>query len=369
MKRKVLIITAFDPFSFKGGIETYTIQLVKLLRKHDIETVISHTGLINEEHGFFNDYLGKLFLLGKKLSKCDKEYDFIVANAFYGLGYFPVRIKTYNIFHLTHVAFAEMIKEVVPLPQYLEWKLLWGKLAEFASGLGRIKIAVSESVKNELFEYYGFDDVKIVVNGIDTNIFAKIDKIQSRQRWSIPEKKFVGLYVGRWDILKGCDIFEQIIDKRTDVYWVIVLGTGSSKSSVPVRENVKVIEQIDHERMREIYSAADFMLFLSRYEGCGYTILEAMACELPVITTNIGVAKTIYKSEPFDTLVLPNIPNTPHDKDVFISLCLRKIDILKNDDRLKAVICKEGRRVIEKEFTLLKWEKEMTKILGLRKNE
>ncbi len=251
--RKAAIITAFDPFRFKGGIETYTAQLVDLLKNYNVETDIYHTGLVGNNHGFHNDYLGRLYLTGRKVFERDKDYDFIIANAFYGLGYFPPGVKTYNIFHLTHMGFAEEIKEVVPLPQYLEWKFLWGELSESVSGFKRIKIAVSESVKDELNRNYGFDDVKVVVNGIDTNNFVKSDKVQARKKWDIPEDEFVGLYVGRWDILKGCDILEEIMFKKPDVYWIVVLGTGSDKKLIPIRDNIKVIEQIEHKRMNEIY--------------------------------------------------------------------------------------------------------------------
>lgn len=150
MNKKAAIITAFDPFAFKGGIETYTAQLVDLLKSHNVESDIYHIGLVNKDHGFHNDYLGKLYLTGKEVLEDDKDYDFIIANAFYGLSYFPPRVKTYNIFHLTHMGFAEKIKDVVPPYQYLEWNLLWGELSESVSGYDRIKIAVSESVKDEL---------------------------------------------------------------------------------------------------------------------------------------------------------------------------------------------------------------------------
>lgn len=362
MDKKAAIITAFDPFTFRGGIETYIIQLIDLLKSRNVNSDIYHAGLVKKEHGFHNDYLGRLYLTGRSFFKNDKDYDFIIANSFYGFGYFPPTVKTYNIFHSTHMGFAEEIKDVVPLNQYLEWKFLWGELSESVSGFNRIKIAVSEGVRDELNKYYGFDDVKIVANGIDTNIFVKSDKIQTRKRWGIREDAFVGLYVGRWDILKGCDILEEIMMKTLNVYWIIVVGTGSNKNAVPVRDNIKVIEQVDNKRMNEIYSSANFMLFPSRYEGFGYAIIEAMACELPVITTNVGIAGTIYKKEPFDMLLLPDITS---GREALISSCIKKIDLLKNDERLGASICREGRRMVENEFTLLRWKNEMSRVLGL----
>src|SRR4030066_742640 len=185
----------------------------------------------------------------------------VIANAFYGLGYFPPIVKTFNIYHLTHMGFAEEIKYTVPRNQYFEWKYLWGDFCEAVCGFNRIKIAVSESVKDELSRFYGFNDVSVLPNAVDTNIFMKSDRVLSRRKWAIPESAYVGLYVGRWDILKGCDILEGVIRRKPDVYWVLVLGTGSDRKAVPQMDNVKIIEQLEHGRMSELYSAADFMLF------------------------------------------------------------------------------------------------------------
>jgi len=360
--KKVAIITAFDPFAFRGGIETYTRQIAGLLESYHIKTDIYHIGLIAEAHDFHNDYLGKLYVTGKRVLEHDDEYDFIIANAFYGFSYFPPRTKIYNIYHLTHKGFAEKVKHVVPLHQYLEWKLLWGDITESVSGFNRHKIAVSDGVKDELQAYYGYDDVQVVPHGIDVQIFQKADKSRTRKKWNIPDGAFVGLYVGRWDTLKGCDVLEEVMLLTPDIYWIVVLGTGSDKSTVPVHQHIRVIEQVTHEQLSEIYSASDFMFFPSRYEGFGYVVAEAMACELPVITTNVGIVQTVYREEPLRTLLLTDAPS---DQEAFLSKCIEKIDIVRRNATLRNEICRASRRVIEKSFALEHWRTAMSYALGV----
>jgi len=50
MPKRAAIITAFDPFLFKGGIETYTLQLISLLESRHIEVTVYHTGLLSNEN-------------------------------------------------------------------------------------------------------------------------------------------------------------------------------------------------------------------------------------------------------------------------------------------------------------------------------
>jgi len=360
--KKAAIITAFEPSQFRGGIETYTTQLVDLLRSRGVKTDIYHTGMIGEDHGFHNDYLGKLYLTGKKVISSGEAYDMVIANAFYGLGFFPPKTKTFNIFHLTHAGFAEEIKEIVPRRQYLEWKFLWGEFCESVSGFNRTKIAVSESVREELRRFYGFFDVSLIPNFVDTDVFVRCDRVSSRKKWGIPDEAFVGLYVGRWDILKRCDITERVVREKPDVYWLVVLGTGSDETAVPRSENVKVIGQVEHKSMNTIYSAADFMLFPSSYEGFGYVIIEAMACELPVITSNVGIAKTLYKDEPFLDLLLPDF--TVGSRGIVLS-AIEKMEYLRSHRGRAEIMAAEGRRIIEQEFGKEEWKKRMLRVLEL----
>ncbi len=59
--------------------------------------------------------------------------------------------------------------------------------------------------------------------------------------------------------------------------------------------NVSFAQNVSYENMPEIYSAANVFVFPTRYEGCSYSLLEAMACELPVLTTQVGYARDLYR--------------------------------------------------------------------------
>ena len=361
-RNKVAIITAFDPSVFKGGIETYTIQLINFLIKKNVTVDIYHAGMINEDIGFHNNFIGKLYLLGREMFKFDLEYDVIIANSFYGFGYFPPRVRTLNIYHSTHAAFAEKLLDIVPYSVYLEWKLLCGEFCESASGFGRLNVAVSESVRDELRDYYNFRDIELIPHGIDTSTFRKLDKKGARSLFGIPEGSFVGLYVGRWDETKGASVLEKVIAADPETFWILVIGTGSDRNILPANSNTLVLEEMDHEKLTQVYSASDFMLFPSRYEAFGYVIIEAMACELPVITTNVGIAKTIYKCEPFQELLLPDFSEGP---ELLAASALDKIKRLRSNVGRRCRIGAESRTTVEQHYTIELWQEKMAEVLHL----
>ncbi len=360
---KAAIITVFDPYVFKGGIERYTLQLIRLLESYHISIDVYHIGLIDDDMGFRYKMLGKLYALGRKFSEVEKDYDFVISNSFYGLGYFPPRIKAFNIFHSNHVTLDKCVEGIISHITSLEWTYLCGFLGEMVSGFNRTKIAVSESVKEEMEKYYGFCDVKVVESGVDIGLFKKIqNKNALREKYSIPSDAFVGLFVGRWDKTKGRDIIERMVEKTPDLYWLLVFGTGSEECILRRRANVSILDEVPFEEMPFVYSLADFMFFPSRYEGFGLVILEAMACGLPVFSAEVGVAKKIYKNEPFADLKL----DFSMKEEVLVDESVRKIYSLKANDDWERHIIEKGRRLVEEEYTLGKWQIKMSEALGLR---
>jgi glycosyltransferase involved in cell wall biosynthesis len=257
---------------------------------------------------------------------------------------------------------AEALRSGIPASNYSRLKRLYGEVGEGESGFLRKCIAVSESVSRELQEFYGFKEVETVPSGIDTEVFQKQDKAQSREKWGIPAGAFVGLYAGRWEDAKGSDVLETLIGSSSEVLWVLALATGGRKPSFPDMKKVIIFEEVDQMGMSEIYSAADFLFFPSLYEGFGFVIAEAMACELPVITTKVGIAGSIYSHQPFRLMALPDRVAC---NGTFLTSCVGKIEILRGNPALAEGLAKLGRQIVEESFSMSQWRKRMTEVLGL----
>jgi glycosyltransferase involved in cell wall biosynthesis len=360
MHLRAAIITIYDPYLYRGGIERYTLNLVSLLETKGIEVTIYHAGLPVAGENLIE----KIYSVGRQLYAEQHRYDFIISNSFYGMGYFPSSVKSANIYHSTHAGFIEKHKNKNEHNPYFYFQFFREELGEYVSGYNRKKIAVSDLVKEELETIYGFSDIKVVYSGVDIAIFKRMeDRERIRGKLGIPEDAVVGLFVGRWENEKDRNhIMRNMISQRNDICWLLVLASGGMKYELSEGTNILIKKDVPYDEMPLMYASADFMLFPSTYEGFGLAIIEAMACGLPVITANVGIATTIYRDEPFNILLLPDMDEHCEGE---IALVNEKIRLLKGDSNLRKQISDFGIEVVRENYNLDMWRKNMVKALEL----
>lgn len=369
MQKRAAILTAFNPSVFKGGIETFVLNLKSLLEERNISVDIHFLSPepsipvkpfpIKSFAKIAPEFLLNFFMLGRAFSKIERDYDIVISNNFYGLGYYSPEIKSFNIYHSTHAGYADALRGKVSRAEYRNLKYLFGHIGDRLGGRGKSIIAVSGSVRDELERYYGVENVAVVNHGIDTDVYKKKEDIPLlRRKWNIPADTFTGIFAGRWETGKGIDILQEAIERHTDIQWL--LAVGSSHCPLANLPNVRVIKDADQEMMRELYSLADFMLFPSYYEGFGFVIVEAMACGLPVICSETGAAKELRKSYEIRKLMLPLTDGTAAMVDR-INNCI----FLLRDSAEREKTAAEGRAIIGSRYTLDIWKTGMSAALGL----
>ena len=151
-------------------------------------------------------------------------------------------------------------------------------------------IAVSESVKDEMVDYFGIPSRKIVVvdNAVDLKKFRPMkNKDTLKKKFGLPVNKKIIFFPGRASFGKGFDIAEKVLKELGDDYFMFVLGEGKSEL-----DNVKFIGKISNDKMVEVYNCADLCLFPSRYEGGSISVLESAACGVPLVLSGVGLMKT-----------------------------------------------------------------------------
>ena len=159
-------------------------------------------------------------------------------------------------------------------------------------------IAISNSTKRDILEYFNIPEDKVVVTHLAASEFFKeipeSDKNDFREKFRLG-KPFI-LYVGNRGGYKNFLMLLETYSswkKRNDFDLISVGGEINWSrdemnviSKANLRESVKLFTNAGDRELRAFYSCAHAFAYPSLYEGFGIPPLEAMACGTPVIVSN-----------------------------------------------------------------------------------
>jgi glycosyltransferase involved in cell wall biosynthesis len=182
-------------------------------------------------------------------------------------------------------------------------------------------IAVSNATKNYVLSLGAKPEkVKVLHNGVDLVRFRPLagKREEMRRKLGISQNSIVVLTVRRLVYKNGIDTLIEsanIAVKKNPKIVFLVVGKGPDLNKVQMKINQLGIENnfrltgfVKDEDLPFYYNAADFFVLPSKSgEGLPLVALEAMACGLPVIATNVGGISEILM-EDYGKLVPPNQP-------------------------------------------------------------
>ena len=174
----------------------------------------------------------------------------------------------------------------------IKWRLVPSAL----KNVDRI-IAISYFTKKEIMRLIGIDENKIsvVYQGVDHSRYHPMNKRECKERLGLnPDEKYILVVASneerkRMDLVKR--IFDEVRRQREDVK-LIKAGYAEKLTD----EGIINTGYIPEPEMPVLFNAADIYLHTSEYEGFGLPILEAMACGVPIITSNKAAIPEIVGS-------------------------------------------------------------------------
>ncbi|HET6975719.1 MAG TPA: glycosyltransferase family 1 protein [Pyrinomonadaceae bacterium] len=162
-------------------------------------------------------------------------------------------------------------------------------------------IVPSQSIKQEVCEHLGIEDVKIaVIPEASRSSFHPVsiaETVATRQRLNISDDfiLFVGTIEPRKNLLTLVRAFAEIVRSSSCQTQLVIAGsegwlTGDLHDflkTAGLNNRIRFAGYLADDDLRALYSSCRVFVYPSLYEGFGLPLLEAMACGAPVVTSNI----------------------------------------------------------------------------------
>lgn len=208
--------------------------------------------------------------------------------------------------------------------------------------------AAEQCVKTEMVPVA---KVMTILNGVDTMRYSRfIDQVESRRLLGYnPDVPIIGV-VARLALVKdhaallaAC----RLIKNDAHEFRLLVVGDGPLRGELEaLAVSLGLEDEVTFTGSRsdvpELMQAMDVFVLSSRSEGISLTLIEAMACELPIVATSVGGNPEVVMAGETGFLVPSNDP---------AALAAKIIQLLKSPE-MRQKLGIQGRRRAEREFSL-----------------
>jgi N-acetyl-alpha-D-glucosaminyl L-malate synthase BshA len=155
--------------------------------------------------------------------------------------------------------------------------------------------AVSKDLRNETFQYFKItNEIKVIPNFIDLEKFKKQKKDHFKKA-ICPNGEMLVVHTSNFrkvkrvpDVIKVFYTIHKVVPSK-----LLMIGDGPERNDAEamcrdlgICDDIRFLGKL--EAVEEVLSVADLFLMPSEKESFGLAALEAMACEVPVVSTNTG---------------------------------------------------------------------------------
>ena len=170
-------------------------------------------------------------------------------------------------------------------------------------------IATSRSDAGYIASLHGYSKKRVFVltPGVNLELFKPMNRENVRRMLGIDNKCRMILFVGRIEPLKGIDVLlyalKILMDKNPKINICLYIVGRQSKESGRLRQVLKLLNisknvnfagKKNQSELPFYYNASEIAILPSQYESFGIAALEAMACGVPVITTDVTGIATLF---------------------------------------------------------------------------
>jgi len=141
--------------------------------------------------------------------------------------------------------------------------------------------------------------LKIIPLAVDTNFFTPDGPVHPRMLNLRKQGYRIVLYLGRFAYYKGLEYLIEAGKLLPQDVCIVLVGDGEEKEKLIALSRstqVKFIDPVEDEELPSLYRGADVFVLpsIARSEAFGLVVCEAMACGVPVITTELGTGTSFH---------------------------------------------------------------------------
>jgi glycosyltransferase involved in cell wall biosynthesis len=359
---KILRVTSdLYPYVVGGlGLHTHEMSKSQVIQGHDV-TVITLTK--NDGKNNLNS-IYKLIKIKNFFTIFGNSFSLSFVSKFYKIhANFDIIHAHSHLFFTTNVCAAIRRFNATPLiitnhglisqtaPDWLQ-RLFIPTIAKWTFESADKIICYTTFEKNQLIEL-GIDGDKIAVinNGIDTQLF-KPNNIRARSEKIL----WIGRYIHGKGVHHLIDAFVLVLQRHPNAH-LILIGDGLQKEEIQkkiqkldISEHITQKNFVDNENLPAEYQNSDVFVLPSLSEGLPRTILESMACGIPVVCTELPQIIDLVEGAGF------LVPHCNPD-----ALASAIIKIIENPD-FAAELGKNGAERIVKNYS---WKDTVSRTLNL----
>jgi sugar transferase (PEP-CTERM/EpsH1 system associated) len=193
--------------------------------------------------------------------------------------------------------------------------------------------------------------IRVIANGVDVEAFRPLDRrALLRAEFGIPQDRFAIGNVARLDPVKNHETILRALGHLCDqgeCPYLVLVGEGPHRAALEheitqrgLKAHVRLFGY--SENIPELLNCMDLYVQSSLYEGFSNTIIEAMACGLPVIATDVGGTADLFNDGQQGWLF------TREDDETLAALVLR----LKQDSELRKSMGRKARQRVVERFSV-----------------
>ena len=215
--------------------------------------------------------------------------------------------------------------------------------------------STSQAMANEIIEHFDRSQIEVIPFGVDPDIFTPTK--EKDQPFTVGTIKSIEKHNNIDCFLDAVKIV--IYDYKFSNLQFLIVGGGSQlekmkqkAKALNIYKNVTFSGFIPHESIVEYYQQLSIFISVSTRESFGVSVLEAAACGVPAITSNVGGLPEVNQHNHTGWIIPPSQPQVLADT----------IKKLYNDDHLRTQLGNNARSRVTQKFN---WKSNVQKMIHI----